>query len=261
VTTTLPSRQPPAPAAEPTTTRPAPVSPRAVGGHRGGVPSGRALIGGLLVAVAALGIFAAYQAARGGPSTQFVVAAGDIAPGSRLAPDQLRLEPIELPEEVAAGAFTDVDDLIGDVALAAVAAGELVQASAIADAPADGSSGYTMSFAIDADRAVGGDLRPGERVAILVTYIGGQTAETRTVVDDATVLQFERADEGALSGALGETVLTVQIPAGADPLALAHAARVGEITVVRAGAGGEQVDLGDSFQPEPPGSGAGDDEG
>ncbi|MGH9247012.1 MAG: SAF domain-containing protein [Acidimicrobiales bacterium] len=218
------------------------------------------MLGGLLVAVALIGVFGAYQAAQGGPSGRYVVAATDLAPGSRLTADDLRVVPVDLPLEVAGGAFTSVGRLVGDVVLGAVAEGELIQRSGVADEPVDDTSGFTMSFPIDADRAVGGDIEPGETIAILVTYDNGQDSITELVVRSATVINFDRADDGAISGALSETVLTVLLPSDADPLEVAHAARIGEITVIKTTFAGDDAQLPAEFQPDLPAAGAPSDE-
>jgi Flp pilus assembly protein CpaB len=225
------------------------------------VPSSRALVGALLVTLAAVGLFAVYLTANSGPSTRYVVAAADLAPGTELAEDDLGLVTMELAGEVADAAFTDVDRLVGMVTVAPIAEGELVQRSAVEDDPQPGQSGFTMSFAIEADRAAGGRLEPGQRVTILVTYTGAQEAVTEVVAENATVISFDRAGDAALD-ALDETMLTVRLPAEANPLAVAHAARVGEITIVDPTFAGD-APLPPEFQPDVPtgGSGAEDDGG
>src|SRR5687768_720166 len=46
--------------------------------RRSALPTGRAVVGGFLVALAALGIFAAYSSATAGPTTSYVVARRDL---------------------------------------------------------------------------------------------------------------------------------------------------------------------------------------
>src|SRR5438132_1082243 len=57
--------------------------------RRRALPSGRAVAGGLLVALALIGIYAAYTGATAPPRRSYVVAAHDIAVGSRLEPKDL----------------------------------------------------------------------------------------------------------------------------------------------------------------------------
>jgi Flp pilus assembly protein CpaB len=220
------------------------------------VPSGRALVGALLVTLAGLGLFAVYLAASSGPSGRYVVAATAIAPGTELDIDHLEVVTGDLPSDVVDNAFTDVDDLVGMITVAPIAQGELVQSSAVGADPEPDQAGFTMSFAIDPDRAAGGQLRPGQRITILVTYTGAQEAITEVVAEDATVISFDLAGEAALD-ALDENVLTVRLPATANPLAVAHAARVGQITVIDPTFAGDAT-LPAEFQPAlPTGTGTG----
>jgi Flp pilus assembly protein CpaB len=225
-----------------------------VASPRSRLPSGRAALGALLVAVAAVGLFAAYLSARSGPSGRFVVAAADLAPGTRIGPDDVRVAAIDLPGEVADRAFTAPDDVIGSVTVAPLNEGELLQASAVdADAQPD-SPGYTMSFAIGPDRAAGGRLDPGQRITILVTYTNGQESVTQVVAEGATVVAYSEAGDAAID-ALGESVITVRLPETANPLEVAHAARVGEMTIIDTSFAGP-LELEPEFRPELPGAGS-----
>ncbi|CAN5159352.1 hypothetical protein BH18ACT4_BH18ACT4_14370 [soil metagenome] len=89
-----------------------------------------------------------------------------------------------------------------------------------------------MSFGVDADRALNGHLEPGERVDVIVTYSSGSEAYTEVVVAGAAVVESDEGDGGALRTS-GRIVLTLALPEGSDVLALAHAVRVGDVTVVR----------------------------
>ncbi|CAN5158982.1 hypothetical protein BH18ACT4_BH18ACT4_14360 [soil metagenome] len=95
---------------------------------RRALPSGRAVAGGLLVAVAAVGIFSAYRGAADDPSASFLVARSDLEIGTTLSTSDLELRPVDLPPALAARAYTDVDDLVGGVTVAPLANGDLIQA-------------------------------------------------------------------------------------------------------------------------------------
>jgi flagella basal body P-ring formation protein FlgA len=62
-----------------------------------GLPSSRALVGGLLVALAGVGTLVAWQQAAGSPEHAYAVAARPILPGETLSPDDVRLVPVDLP--------------------------------------------------------------------------------------------------------------------------------------------------------------------
>jgi Flp pilus assembly protein CpaB len=203
---------------------------------RRGLPSGRAVVGALLITAAALGTLLAYQGASTTPTTTYVVAAADLDPGERVSLDALRDEAIDLPESTRAGAFTDPSLLDGAVALAPIRAGELVQASAVVlpgageDAASPGAREF--SFAVDRTRALNGTLNRGERVDLLATYGSGETARTHVIVRDALVVEIDNDSDDTI-GAAATITMSLALPTSDDVLEAAHATQVGAITVVR----------------------------
>jgi Flp pilus assembly protein CpaB len=200
------------------------------------LPSGRAVVGALLIAAAALGSLLAYQGASSTPSTTYVVATTDIDPGERVTAETLRVEAIDLPDEVAGGAFVDASLLDGAVALAPIRAGELLQASALVlpGAGEDGTSPAVreFSFAVERTRALNGALSRGERVDLLATYGSGETARTHVIVRDALVVEIDNESEDTI-GAAATITMSLAFPDPNDVLEAAHATQVGAVTVVR----------------------------
>ena len=193
--------------------------------------NGRALTGGLLVAVAAVGLFAAYTRAGDVPQVAYVVAAHDLQPGQRVGPGDLTTARMLLPPSLADNdAYRDPTRLDGAVMVAPLRAGELVQASdvvAAADAPAE----QEVSFSIDPARAVGGSLQPGETVSVVATYGSGAQAVTEVVVPLARVVTV-----GQSAGALGSDSsqsITLALDSTADVLAVTNAADAGQVELVR----------------------------
>jgi Flp pilus assembly protein CpaB len=197
---------------------------------RQALPSGRAVAGGLLVAIAVLGVFAASRATGRRPTAAYLVAARAIAPGDVLAAADVERHTDELPDRVAARTFSDPDELVGRVALGPLDAGDVVPRGLVADRAAAPSE--QLSFAVDADRALNARLRPGERVDVLVTYGSGESASTHVVVRRAHVVEVDAGGDGSLAGAAA-TVLTLSLDDPAQAIRLAHAVRAGELTVVR----------------------------
>src|SRR5687767_6656963 len=74
------------------TPRPRPVR------RRRSLPSGRAVVGGFLVALAMVGTFAAYSASTAPPVTRYAVATRDLAPGDTIDAGALQLVAIDLPD-------------------------------------------------------------------------------------------------------------------------------------------------------------------
>jgi Flp pilus assembly protein CpaB len=191
------------------------------------LPSGRALVGGLLLAVSGVVTFAAWQQASGVPDRSYVVAERSLAPGERLTADDLALVRLDLPGRVAGGAFGDVDAVVGRVTLGPVGAGELVQTAQVS-AEASPTPLVEVSFALPRDRALDGRLRSGDRVDVFVTY----DDYTAAVVDGAAVVSVGDAS-GAALGPAGEVTVTLALEAAGRRAQLVHAVRVGEVTLVR----------------------------
>lgn len=230
-----------APAPGRSTSRPEPptsAGPATAGralGRRPAVPAGRALVGGLLVTLAAVGTFAAYTAGTTGPTHRYVVVRDPLAVGAVLHAEDLRIVAGDLPDDVATEAFTDPGALDGAVALAPLAANQLVAPSqvrlaAVADARAPA---HELAVAFERDKALDGRIQPGERVDLVTTYGTGTDAYTTVVARRAPVLDV---DSGARStvGSSTKVTLTLALATEQEVLEVAHAVEVGKVVVVRA---------------------------
>lgn len=206
------------------------------------------MVGAFLVTVAAVGIFAAYLDATAGPSTRYVVAARDVPIGSRLTAADLTLVALDLPAQQRRRAFDAPAVLEGATLIGPLTRGDLVQSSAVVAIDPDVEQ---VSFAIDADRAVGGRLNPGERVDVLVTYGSGDGAYTEAVVRDALVVHVDE-DSSSNLGSLGTHVLTLGVPDPAASLRIAHAVNAGEVTVIRTTGITREGELPDSYSSDGP---------
>src|SRR5215468_2980878 len=96
------------------------------------LPGGRAVAGGFLVAAAAVGLFASYLQATARPANRYVVARRAVAIGHTIASTDLALGSMDLPAAVAAHAFRNPSDIAGRVALAPIAAGQLMEDTGLA---------------------------------------------------------------------------------------------------------------------------------
>jgi hypothetical protein len=194
-------------------------------GRRPALPNGRAVVGGLLVTAAAVGTFAAWSGADDPPSARLVVAARDLAVGEVVAPGDVTLVAIDAPGPLAARAFDAVEPVVGQRTVAPLAAGELVQRSAVV-VPDGATEGRQLSFAIDRADALAGTLQVGEPVDVYVT----NDDETQLVAHAATVAGLDTGDDD-----LGSTQLTVllTVTPDTDVLAVTDAVRTGDITLVR----------------------------
>lgn len=214
--------------------------------RRSPLPTGRAVVGGFLVALAALGIFAAYSSATAGPTTTYVVARRDIPIGTRLSADDLTALPMELPEVVAErAAFANEGPLVGATTVGPVRRGELVQAGDVVK-KRSGAGELEVSFELESSRALAGTLRPGERVDVLATFGAGGDTYTVTVVRQARVLETG-SDKGGLAG--GDTdVISLAVVTADEAMALTHAINAGKVTLVRSTGTTVSGEVGKTYQ-------------
>ncbi len=197
--------------------------------RRRGLPGSRAVVGGVLVAAAGVGLFSAATTAGRQPGHPYVVAQRALTAGARLEPGDLALQRIELPPGLRARAFDDPALLAGSTLLAPVGAGELVQVSAvIAGGTTAGSR--ELTFTVERGR-IGPTIRDGERIDLLATYGTGDDAYTLVAGRDLPVITVDRTRVGV--GETSPVFVTVAVTDPAGALALGHATQVAKVTVVR----------------------------
>jgi hypothetical protein len=206
------------------------------------LPGGRAVVGALLVAAAAVGVFAAYLNATAEPATRYLVARATVEPGTRLTTIDVVSElfesrPIDLDADLARRAvrLEDAGSLVGRLVLAPLEPGELLARSGLV---ADGgvADAHKLSFAIDRSDALAGDLRVGERLDVLATYGSGDDAYTTYVVRGVPLVALagDPGGSGGLGGGGGGPLtLTVAVTAPEDVQALAHAVATADVVVTR----------------------------
>ncbi len=203
------------------------------------LPSGRAVGGGLLVALAMLASFGVATSRDRGPAGQAVVVRHALRFGARIGRDDVRTVRVDLPDLVTRRVFADPTEVVGSVALGDLAPGDLVDRSAVsfdADPPA-----RELSFPVDEARALDGRLQPGEAVDVLATYGAGEAARTVVVARQVRLVDVDDSRQGLES--TGKIVVTIALADPDEVLAATHAGEVGAITLVRAtGVSGEGSD-------------------
>jgi len=199
--------------------------------RRRNLPGGRAVFGGFLIAVAAVGIFAAYSSATARPRQHYVVAAHALTPGSRLSLADLRIVALDLPDpSVRAQVFASPSDLLGAGVVAPIASGSLIQASEVVGrAGAVGTREVSMS--IDRSRAIAGTLKAGEYVDVLGTF--GNGADAYTVVMLAHVQVIAIANQSSSLGDTHSQLITFAAPTETAAEAIADANVAAQVTLVR----------------------------
>ena len=196
---------------------------------RRSLPGGRAVVGGLLVAVAAVGVVATISGASGGPTTRYVVVARDVAPGTTLTPEDLALSALDLPAPQAARVFTSIGDVTGAVSVGPLSDGELVQAGALADG--SDAATPTLALSLPAANADAGELQRGDRVQVLATYGTDARGTTVALADEATVVSASRGDSAVATS--DEVLLRLAVTSPTERAAIVNAAVTAEIALVR----------------------------
>jgi Flp pilus assembly protein CpaB len=206
------------------------------------------VVGGLLVAASAVGLYASYARAAGGPRHAYVVLAHSVPVGTELRASDLRLAPMDLPPAVQRRVFDSRAELVGATVIGPLDAGELVQqASVVRTHGVPG--GQELTIPIERSRMLPG-LKPGERVDVLVTYGSGTDAFTFAAARQALVVSVERS-RSSFGDSTSSALLTVALDRPADSVAVAHASRAGQLTLVRSTAarGPAEPSL---YRPNPP---------
>lgn len=223
--------------------------------RRRALPGGRAVVGGFLVALSTVGIFAGYTGATADARRPVLVASDNLPLGHRIVDSDLTVLLMDVPPALRARSYGTRSELVGALVIGPIGKGDLVQKSDVLRA--EGQVSGQISFPIESARAVDGGLRPGEFVDVVATYGTGVEAYTVVVVRGARVAH-RTTPRGALSES-GNEVVTLALRDRADALAVAHAVHAGSMTLVRAGAldAGAPAPARSSYTPPAPASRAG----
>ncbi len=202
---------------------------------RRGLPNGRAVVGALLVTVAAVGTF--FVTSRSGDEVDpsYAVVARRVQSGTQLQAEDVRLEPMRLAPASAALAVQSLTEVEAATARRDLEVGQLlsrhdlIAASAIEGEPV--GAVHELALAVPRER-IAARTAVGDRVTVLITLsgdlAGGDRPVTVVAVEDALVLGWATSD--SLSGS---SVLTLALEDAGSTGGLAHMALLGEVTVVR----------------------------
>lgn len=185
------------------------TAPRQSFRPRRGLPTGRAVVGGLLITVATVGAFALATSGDEGPTTEYLVVGRDVEPGESLDIGDVHLEAMELSPAVAANALRSTSGLEGATALRWLRAGELVDSRSLRGAAfVDGepvTDVHELTFPVRQSRTPT-RLERGDRVTILA-HVDDDVLIT--ALEDALVLSYDTAPSGVGGG---DGVLALALP-------------------------------------------------
>lgn len=154
----------------------------------------------------------------------------DLPEGAALTAGDLQVVEVELPPGQSSSYLGGTVALEGSILLRPVRAGELLAAAWVGEKAS--TTARSIAVPIDAEHAVGGVLRPGDRVDIFATFqrAGGE-AMTKLLVQNAEVEGLLRTEALVMDR---ETFagITVSVPSE-EAARIAFALRSSEIDVVR----------------------------
>ena len=199
----------------------------------GRLPTGRAVVGGLLVTLAAAGVLVAHRSASQPPTTRYVVATRAVAAGATVGTDDLGTIAIELPGEISAVPSSEASDLIGRVAATALEPLELVRPGDVLSAGrfTDPES-VEVSLELPPARALEGIIRTGSRVDVLVTDPDGDSTSVLATGVRVTSTGSDTEGGGGGIGDSGSIRVLLSVSDTAQATALVDASLRSDITLV-----------------------------
>ncbi len=185
---------------------------------RRSLPNGRAVVGALLVTVAAVGAFVFAGSGDNGPNTEYLVLLRDVEAGDSISAADLASEPMVLSPHLADIAFeaTGADSaeaVDGATALRLLHAGGLLLApdvrgmAPIADLESTSIHELTLPVPLDRTPEL---LTRGDRVTVLAHDSRDQS--TRVALEDALVLEFDAGSDRIGASSDGRLTLGLSDP-------------------------------------------------
>ncbi len=215
-----------------------------IGPRPTGAPRGRAVLGGLLIAAAAVLVFATALSSRH-RSASYVVASRPLTAGTIIGPGDTATESIDLPAATRSGAFDHGALLIGRRLDVAVSPGELLQSSMLAS----GTGARTLRpVSIPVDSASLAGMSPGIPVDVLATpsssgsVASGAAASSgagaggavTVVLRGATLLSISRPGSALAPVSSSGTVVTLGVTSLGEAEMLVEAAHTATVVLVQA---------------------------
>lgn len=204
------------------------------------LPSGRAVLGGLLVSLAVVAVLVASRLGEDATFQDVVVASQDLTPGTVIEAQHVDQVRMRLADE-ADWVVTSPEAVVGSVVLGPVGQNEFIQASNIAaGGPEAVPAGLAeVSIAIEASRAPA-RLDSGELVSILATFDDQDGARTTLIADRVVVLSYNTGQGADFGG--GDTVLRLGVADGDVASSIVTAAISGDVSVLGV-TGANEVDI------------------
>jgi Flp pilus assembly protein CpaB len=204
-------------------------------GTRAALPRGRAVVGGLLVALAGIGLLLAHQAATHRQVTSWLIARHDIQAGARIGNADVAFAPMDLYSGTEHEAFRTPRGVVGATARTDIAAGELLQRGAIGSGHAVSGPARRLTLDLTPAQALDGSLVSGDRVDIVSS--GDDPGTTSVIAHRVLVVSVRHPTAGL--GSNDEVRLTLVVSDETVAKSVIDGALHGKITLLSgAGDGG-----------------------
>jgi Flp pilus assembly protein CpaB len=174
----------------------------------------RVAVGLLLMLVAVLGGASLIRSAQ--DRIPVLVAAGSVQPGEVIGPSDLRVVEMSVPAGVAYLSASAEGQVEGRVAAEPLWDGKVLGPGSVAEAPPVAAGMVAITLLLPPESAVGGDIRSGDRVAVLsspgVDEAGGnqQEAATTILLPDVPVLSVRDASTSEGEGVFVTVTLRLE---------------------------------------------------
>lgn len=202
------------------------------------LPTGRAVVGAVLVATAAAAVLITHRAASQPPTTRFVVVTREVPAGQVVDAADLGTVAAELPADVAAVAAEDAERLVGRVARTRLEPMDLLRPGDLHEAGRFTTPDSTeVAIELPAAAALVDTVEVGDLVDVLSTDPNGEG--TTTVARGVRISGVQGADDDGI-GASGTVRVRLGVDDGALAEALVDAAVRTDLTLAlpRSGSGG-----------------------
>lgn len=205
--------------------------------HR--LPSNRAVVGGLLVTIAATGVFVAHRSAATPPTDRYVVLTRTVEPGAIVTGDDLGTVALDLPDGLGVVGAERIDEVVGRTAGVRLDELDLLRPQDLLDSGRfTGPGSVEVAIELGAARALEGTIAAGSIVDVLVTDPAG--AGTSTAAAGVRVTGVE-APDGTGIGTGGTVVVRLALADAEGARAVVDAAIRAEVTLALPAPGDEPV--------------------
>jgi Flp pilus assembly protein CpaB len=192
-------------------------------------PTGRAVLGGGLVALAVLAAILGL-APTGSRDVRYVTARVALPAGTSLSVGDLTTVAMSLAPAASAYGFVNPSEVVGRRLVVPVAAGEPIFRGDLStpSGASDSGSGRELSIPVDIATADDGHIHPGNWIDILATATGSGQPDTSVIAPEVPVLAIG-PDPG---GDPTKEVVTVSVATTSEAVAIAQAVAADQILLV-----------------------------